>query len=90
MTIESNPCTTLDKGLEAIPRDVWALALVSLFMGISSEIIHSLLPLFLVSGLGVSATALPWVCWRGVLRPPCWSPRWAQGASVTGWANASS
>lgn len=31
---------------------VWALGLVSLFMDISSEIIHSLLPVFLVSVLG--------------------------------------
>jgi MFS family permease len=38
----------------AIPRTVWALGLVSMFMDISSEIIHSLLPLFLTTTLGVS------------------------------------
>jgi MFS family permease len=38
----------------AIPRTVWALGLVSLFMDISSEIIHSLLPLFLTVTLGAS------------------------------------
>ncbi len=38
----------------AIPRTVWALGLVGLFMDISSEIIHSLLPLFLTTTLGVS------------------------------------
>lgn len=38
----------------AIPRTVWALGIVSLFMDISSEIIHSLLPLFLTSTLGLS------------------------------------
>lgn len=37
-----------------IPRTVWALGLVSLFMDISSEIIHALLPLFLTTTLGVS------------------------------------
>jgi len=37
-----------------IPRTVWALGLVSMFMDISSEMIHSLLPVFLVSGLGAS------------------------------------
>ena len=37
-----------------IPRTVWALGLVSLFMDISSEIIHALLPLFLTVTLGVS------------------------------------
>ena len=38
----------------AIPRTVWALGFVSLFMDISSEIVHSLLPLFLTSTLGLS------------------------------------
>jgi MFS family permease len=38
----------------AIPRTVWALGFVSMFMDISSEIIHSLLPLFLTMTLGVS------------------------------------
>ena len=38
----------------AIPRTVWALGLVSMFMDISSGIIHSLLPLFLTTTLGVS------------------------------------
>lgn len=37
-----------------IPRTVWALGLVSLFMDTSSEIIHALLPLFLTTTLGVS------------------------------------
>ncbi len=37
-----------------IPRTVWALGFVSLFMDISSEIVHSLLPLFLTSTLGLS------------------------------------
>ncbi len=41
-------------GLRAIPRSIWALGLVSLFMDTSSELIHSLLPVFLVSVLGVS------------------------------------
>jgi MFS family permease len=42
------------KGLKAVPRGVWALGLVSLLMDVSSEMIHALLPLFLVSGLGAS------------------------------------
>jgi MFS family permease len=37
-----------------IPRTVWALGLVSLFMDLSSEIIHGLLPLFLTVTLGTS------------------------------------
>lgn len=35
-----------------VPVTVWALGFVSLFMDVSSEIIHSLLPVFLVGTLG--------------------------------------
>lgn len=45
-------------GLRAIPPGIWALGVVSLFMDLSSEMIHSLLPIFLVSVLGASATAV--------------------------------
>ena len=38
----------------AIPHTVWALGFVSMFMDISSEMIHALLPLFLTTTLGVS------------------------------------
>jgi sugar phosphate permease len=41
-----------------IPAAIWALGLVSMFMDISSEMIHSLLPMFLATTLGVSATAI--------------------------------
>ncbi len=37
-----------------IPRTVWVLGLVSMFMDISSEIIHALLPVFLTVTLGAS------------------------------------
>lgn len=37
-----------------IPRSVWMLGFVSLFMDVSSELIHSLLPVFMVSALGAS------------------------------------
>ncbi|MES2344102.1 MAG: MFS transporter [Pseudomonadota bacterium] len=40
--------------LKRVPRTVWALGFVSMFMDISSEMIHSLLPVFLVVGLGAS------------------------------------
>lgn len=40
--------------MNRIPRTVWALGIVSLFMDLSSEIIHALLPLFLTTTLGVS------------------------------------
>ena len=41
-----------------IPPAVWALGFVSLLMDVSSEMIHSLLPVFLVAGLGASALAV--------------------------------
>jgi MFS family permease len=37
-----------------MPAGIWALGCVSLLMDVSSEMIHSLLPVFLVSGLGAS------------------------------------
>ncbi|MCB2250898.1 MFS transporter [Pseudomonas chlororaphis] len=37
-----------------IPRTVWALGFVSLFMDLSSELVHSLLPVYMVGTLGVS------------------------------------
>ncbi len=45
-------------GLRAIPAGIWALGFVSLFMDTSSELIHSLLPVFLVSVLNASALSL--------------------------------
>src|SRR5258708_4472019 len=41
----------------SIPRTVWALGFVSLFMDLSSELVHALLPVFLVTTMGMSVTA---------------------------------
>ncbi len=41
-----------------IPRTVWVLGCVSLFMDVSSEMIHSLLPMFLMASLGASAAMI--------------------------------
>ncbi|MGA9575040.1 MAG: MFS transporter [Lysobacterales bacterium] len=49
MPMDGNPRKTA-----AIPRTVWALGFVSLFMDVSSETIHGLLPLFLTTTLGAS------------------------------------
>jgi len=38
----------------AVPKGVWALGFVSLFMDVSSEMIHALLPVFLVTVVGAS------------------------------------
>jgi MFS family permease len=41
-----------------LPGAVWALGFVSLLMDVSSEMIHSLLPVFMVSTLGASASMI--------------------------------
>src|SRR3954451_4693070 len=41
-----------------LPRNVWVLGFVSLFMDLSSEIYHALLPAFITLVLGLPATAL--------------------------------
>jgi MFS family permease len=43
------------QGTLRIPPRIWALGFVSLLMDVSSEMIHSLLPLFMVGTLGMSA-----------------------------------
>ena len=42
------------RGRRALPAGIWALGFGSLFMDVSSEMIHSLLPVFMVTTLGVS------------------------------------
>ncbi|AOY96121.1 MFS transporter [Cupriavidus sp. USMAA2-4] len=44
--------------LRQIPTGIWMLGFVSLLMDVSSEIIHSLLPVFMVTTLGASALAV--------------------------------
>ncbi|MCO5162286.1 MAG: MFS transporter [Mesorhizobium sp.] len=41
-----------------IPRSVWALGFVSLLMDVSSEMIHALLPVYLVAVMGTSVLAV--------------------------------
>lgn len=42
------------KGWRAIPGGIWALGFVSLLMDVSSEMIHALLPVYMVTVLGTS------------------------------------
>ncbi len=44
--------------LSQIPTGIWVLGFVSLLMDISSEMVHSLLPMFMVTTLGASAFAV--------------------------------
>ncbi len=45
---------TIAPTLRQIPAGIWVLGFVSLLMDVSSEMIHSLLPLFMVTTLGTS------------------------------------
>ncbi len=47
--------------LTKIPSGVWVLGFVSLLMDVSSEMIHSLLPLFMVTVLGASALTVGFI-----------------------------
>ncbi len=44
--------------LGQIPKGIWVLGFVSMLMDISSEMIHSLLPLFMVTTLGSSVLTI--------------------------------
>jgi MFS family permease len=41
-----------------LPRDIWMLGLVSMFMDVSSELVHSLLPIFMATFLGASMATI--------------------------------
>lgn len=45
----------------ALPAGIWALGFVSLFMDVSSELIHSLLPVFMATTLGASMVAIGFI-----------------------------
>jgi MFS family permease len=50
----NSPATSYFSRLREIPSAIWALGFVSMLMDISSEIIHALLPVYLVTALGAS------------------------------------
>jgi MFS family permease len=47
--------------LRAIPAGVWTLGFVSMLMDISSEMIHALLPIYMISVLGASTLAVGFI-----------------------------
>jgi MFS family permease len=47
-----------ERALRRMPSGIWVLGFVSLLMDISSEMIHSLLPLFMVTSLGTGTIAV--------------------------------
>lgn len=57
-TVESGASVAPARGARAVPRSVWALGFVSMFMDISSEMVHALLPIYMVAVLGTSVLAV--------------------------------
>ena len=53
--------TSFTSKLGDIPRGIWALGLVSMFMDISSEMIHALLPIYMVTILGTSVLTVGFI-----------------------------
>ena len=53
-----DPPPTPSRALRAVPAAIWALGLGSLFMDTSSELVHSLLPVFMTSVLGASVVTI--------------------------------
>ena len=54
----SSPVDRRRSPVRALPAGVWAMGVASLFMDTSSELIHSLLPVFMVSVLGASVVTV--------------------------------
>lgn len=55
---ESEPINSKKGFYRKLPKGIWVLGLVSMFMDISSELIHSLLPIFMVTTLGASMATI--------------------------------
>lgn len=54
----SEPVPAGPRAVRALPASIWALGFSSLFMDISSELIHSLLPIFMSAVLGASMATI--------------------------------
>lgn len=52
------PQAAVSGGYRALPGGIWALGVVSLLMDVSSELIHSLLPVFMGTVLGASVLTI--------------------------------
>ena len=47
--------------INQLPASIWALGFVSMLMDISSEMVHSLLPMFLAGTLGISVLSIGFI-----------------------------
>ena len=57
-SVTQDPAPAPSTTVRAVPAAIWALGLGSLFMDASSELVHSLLPVFMVSVLGASMVTI--------------------------------
>ena len=55
------PSGSISSRLREIPAGVWTLGFVSMLMDISSEMIHALLPIYMISVLGTSTLAVGFI-----------------------------
>ena len=53
-----SPSVRSDHSYRALPKGIWVLGFGSMFMDMSSELIHSLLPLFMATVLGASMVTI--------------------------------
>lgn len=58
MTQSADPLPAKRATCRAIPGSIWALGFVSMLMDMSSEMIHALLPIYMVAVLGTSVLAV--------------------------------
>jgi MFS family permease len=58
VTSAPDPSLSAQVSPRRLPAGIWVLGFVSLLMDVSSEMIHSLLPLFMVGSLGVSVAVV--------------------------------
>ena len=58
MSSAPDPSPPAPVSARRLPAGIWVLGFVSLLMDVSSEMIHSLLPLFMVGSLGVSVAVV--------------------------------
>lgn len=70
-----------------IPAGVWALGFVSMLMDISSEMIHALLPIYMVTVLGTSTLAVGII--EGIAEATASITKIFRALSATGSASAS-
>jgi hypothetical protein len=72
--------------LREIPSGVWALGFVSMLMDVSSEMIHALLPVYLVTVLGTSMVTVGVI--EGIAEATASITKISRALSPIGSANA--